>query len=166
MKDPELIIIVAASLNDVIGANGKIPWNIPEDRRRFKDLTLHHPVIMGRKTYDSLDERFKPLPERKNIVLSTSLEGMPGIYVAKNIRESLELAEGQDTYIIGGESIYRQFMHLTSKIELTRVQREYQDGDAFFPEIDSLEWKLEGDSKDDVSLKTGIPYSFRTYTRI
>ena len=164
MKDPELIIIVAASLNDAIGKDGITPWDIPEDRVHFRDLTLNHPVIMGRKTYDSIPPKFRPLKDRKNIVLSSSLEETPGIYIARSMKEAIELAEGQDTYVMGGAQVYREFFNITSRIELTRVERKY-DGDAFFPRIDAAVWKKVGKDEDGVSAKTGIPYSFQRYER-
>ncbi|MGA2130113.1 MAG: dihydrofolate reductase [Candidatus Pacearchaeota archaeon] len=163
MKDPELIIIVAASLNDVIGKDGNTPWDIPEDRQHFKNLTLNHPVIMGRKTYESIPPRFRPLPQRKNIVLSSSLEEIPEIYIARSMKEAIELVDGQDAYVMGGAQVYREFFNITSRIELTRVERKYE-GDAFFPRIDLTVWKKVGKDEDGVS-RTGIPYSFQRYER-
>lgn len=158
----ELAIIAAVSENNVIGKDGKIPWHIKEDIDRFKRLTLEHPVIMGRITYELLPERFRPLPQRKNIVLSNTLESREGIYIAKNIREALNLTDDLDSYVIGGSKIYRLFLHLTNKIELTRVHRNFE-GDAFFPEINLNEWVLKN-RLYNVS-KEGISYSFLSYLR-
>lgn len=156
-----LTIVVAVSDNNVIGINGKIPWRIPEDMKRFKELTIGYPVIMGRKTYDSLPQKFKPLPDRKNIVLSKSLENQNGIYLARTIDEALTLAENEDAYIIGGEKVYRDFLPLTSKLELTRVHKNYE-GDAFFPEIDLENWELV---MEDQRLNENLRYSFLRYVR-
>src|SRR3989344_646152 len=106
----DLTLIVAISNNNVIGNNGKIPWRISEDLKRFRELTINHPVIMGRKTYDSFPEKFKPLPRRKNIILSKSLDEKENIYVARTIEDALELTEGQDPYVIGGKDIYQLFL--------------------------------------------------------
>ena len=104
-----LILIAAVSDNDVIGLNGKVPWYIPEDMKRFKELTLNHPVIMGRKTYESIPDNSRPLPKRKNIILSRTLNHGDGIYIARNIEEVLALTENQDSYVIGGRKIYGLF---------------------------------------------------------
>lgn len=158
----ELVIIAAVSENGVIGLNNRIPWHIKDDIERFKGLTLNHPVIMGRKTYESLGRKFKPLPERKNIVLSRTLETLSGIYIARNIQEALEFTENQDSYIIGGEKVYRSFLHLANKIELTRIHRDFP-GDSFFPEVNLGGWDLT--NKEDGLSERGIPYSFLTYVR-
>ncbi len=173
-----LTLIVAVSENNVIGFKNKIPWRIKEDMQRFKELTLNHPVIMGRKTYESIPLKFRPLPERKNIVLSRDLNSkaktgnfcinLPGsqinedIYIARNIEEALELAENKDSYIIGGEKIYESFLPLVNKIELTKVHNSYE-GDAFFPEINWGEWEII--NKERKVNNEGINFSFLTYKK-
>ena len=158
-------IIAAVSENNVIGVKGNIPWKIPEDIQRFKSLTLNHPVIMGRKTFESILKSLgKPLPKRRNIVLSSHLETQPGIYVARTMEEALSLAENQDSYIIGGEQIYKLFLPHTDRLKITRVHAHY-DGDAFFPQVDWNEWELV-DSKGRLSAgKINFFYSFLTYSR-
>jgi dihydrofolate reductase len=136
-----ITIIAALSKNNVIGFNEKIPWKIKDDMIHFKDLTMGHPVIMGRKTYKSLPESFRPLPGRKNIVMSKSLESIEGIYLAKNIGEALKITENQEAYIIGGSQIYESFLPFANKMELTRIHRNYE-GDVYFPEINWKEWSL------------------------
>ena len=159
----DLTIIVSASKNNVIGLKGKTPWHISKDMKRFRDITINHPVIMGRKTYESILETLgKPLPQRKNIVLSETLESGEGIYVARNIKEALELANNQDTYVIGGEKVYRLFLPLVNRIELTRIHQHFE-GDAFFPEQNWEDWKMLIGKKN--LSEDGIPYSFLTYLR-
>jgi len=157
-----LTLIVAISENKVIGFKNKVPWRIPEDMRRFKKLTINHPVIMGRKTYESIPDNFRPLPDRKNIVLSRSLNSQEGICVARNMEDALELTKGRDSSIIGGESVYQLFLPLIDKLEITRVYRDFE-GDVFFPEINWDKWKLSI-IEDGVSEKD-IHYSFLTYLR-
>ncbi|HPD82137.1 MAG TPA: dihydrofolate reductase [Candidatus Pacearchaeota archaeon] len=125
--------------------------------KRFKSLTLNHPVIMGRRTYESLPEKFRPLPERKNIVLSNKLEEHNGIYIARSIEQAIDFTENQDSFVIGGGEIYKKFMPFVNKLEITRV---YQNpvGDTFFPEINLDEWNLVNEEKKDF-------YSFLTYLR-
>ena len=157
-----LILIAAVSENNVIGNNNKIPWRIPEDMKRFRYLTIDHPVIMGRITYDSLSPKFKPLPNRKNIVLSRSIPQTNGIYVARTIDEALELAEDKDTYVTGGSEVYKLFLPRANKLEITRVHNDY-DGDAYFPKVNFDEWDLV--SKLRNTNESGIPYSFLSYVK-
>ena len=158
----KLTLIAAISENKVIGFKNKVPWDIPEDMKRFRELTINHPVIMGRKTYDSLPDKFRPLPDRKNIVLSTSLEPQEKIYIAGNMEEALKLTKGKDSSVIGGERVYQLFLPLIDQLEITRVYRDFE-GDAFFPEINWDEWKLS-EREEGVSKKQ-IHYSFLTYLR-
>ena len=97
----KITLISAVSENNVIGIENIIPWRIKEDMLRFKELTLNHPVIMGRKTYESFPEKFRPLPGRKNIVLSNTWKKQNGIYVAKSVHEALNETENKDSYVIG-----------------------------------------------------------------
>ena len=161
----DLRIIAAVSDNNVIGVKGKIPWHIPEDLRRFKELTLDHPVIMGRRTYESIPERFRPLPKRKNIVLSSSLSDQEGIYIARTIDEALELIEDRDSYVIGGRRVYELFLPYVDRLEITRVHRSFE-GETFFPEVNWDEWETSNEERDLVSENERIPYSFLTYSRI
>ena len=140
----EIKIIAAYSENRIIGKDGKIPWRIPEDIKRFKDLTIPHPVIMGRKTYESIPDKFKPLPQRQNIVLSKSSDFSPGkgVIVARSLNEAIEKAHNIDNevFVIGGQNIYEQALPLSSRMYLTEIKLNYQ-GDSFFPEFDKSSWE-------------------------
>lgn len=165
----ELIIIAAVSENDVIGLDGRLPWRIPEDMQRFKELTIGHTVIMGRKTYESLPCIYRPLPQRLNVVLSTQPDYSPlGAYMAHSLEDALNDLRTQkvsmdgisteDAFIIGGERVFREAFPLADRIELTRVHRTI-GGDAFFPSIDLRKWKEQ----------QRLPhkeYSFITYVRL
>lgn len=143
----ELTIIAALSKNRVIGNKGEIPWHIPEDLKRFRKLTLGHPVIMGRKTYESIIKRLgHPLDRRVNIVLSRQ-EKIPEIITANSIEDAIKRASEYDNlaYVIGGQSVYEQTINLADRMELTEVRGEFE-GDAFFPVIDYDEWNLEDTS--------------------
>jgi len=150
----EKIIIVAVSENNVIGKDGDIPWHIPEDLKHFKEKTTGNAVIMGRKTFESLPEDYKPLPERKNIVLTRS--GLKNEYEQVEEVESLEEAYRQagefseKAFIIGGASIYEQTLDQCDKLVLTRIHEEYE-GDTFFPEINKEKW-IEEDRDDRENL--------------
>lgn len=157
-------MIVAASENNVIGFENKIPWKISEDLKHFVELTVGHPVIIGRKTYLSISEKFRPLPNRKNIILSSTFESEDKIiYIARDLPEAIKFTENKESYVIGGAVVYAEFLPLIKKIELTRIHRHYE-GNIFLPIINWDNWRLISEKKG-VSEKDGIPYSFLSYVR-
>ena len=141
----KLAMIAAVAENNAIGINNKLPWYLPGDLRYFKAVTMGKPIIMGRKTFDSLR---KPLPGRTNIVITRDREYQrEGISVVYSLDEAISLAEDvalingcEELMIIGGEQIYREALPRADRLYLTRVHRSF-DGDAFFPELDSAEWQ-------------------------
>ena len=137
----EVIVIAAISKNRVIGNKGKIPWHISEDFKRFKQVTMGHPVIMGRKTFESLS--VKPLPGRENIVITSNSDySFPGIIVKHSLKDALEYCEYKDKiFIIGGASIYQQALDFANVLDLTLIDRDFE-GDTFFPKIDYTKWTL------------------------
>ncbi len=147
----EMIAIVVAMTPDrVIGKDGEIPWYIPEDMKHFKELTSGHTVLMGRKTFESLPESYTPLPDRNNIVVSTTMEEREGIDVCRSVEQGLEKAESYegDLYVIGGESIYEQTLDVADKMFISVVDRKV-DGDTYFPEFDKSNWMLENEKEFD-----------------
>jgi len=164
----EIVIIAAVARNRVIGKDNKLLWNIPEDMAHFKALTSGHTVIMGRKTWESLPPRFRPLPGRRNIVISRQVGyAAPGAEVADSLENALKLAStlglaadsmvAATVFIIGGEQIYRQAMAVADRLEITEVDQE-PEGDAWFPEIAAVDW--EKTAKTDEG-----SYAFVTYRR-
>jgi dihydrofolate reductase len=150
-----LTIIVAASMNNVIGVKNDLPWKISADLKRFKTLTMGHPIIMGRKTHESIG---KSLPGRENIILSRNKNySSEGIKLFGELDEALKYVGEQSSFIIGGEEIYRQALPKVDKIELTRVHRVIP-GDAFFPQMDMCDWKETKRSFEG-------EYSFISYVR-
>lgn len=151
-------IIAAMAENRVIGCGRDIPWDLADDRRRFREVTWGHPVVMGRRTFESLAG---PLRGRLNIVLSNHPDFHPdGCEVARCLERALELAGGADeVFICGGEEVYRQAMSLADRIYLTVLHRDF-DGDVFFPEIpaDFVEGKRE-------FVPEPIPHTFFVYER-
>ena len=134
----KIIIIAAVSENGVIGDGPNIPWHISEDFKRFKELTLNHPVIMGRKTFESIG---KPLSNRQNIVLTRRDDYNPeGVVVVHSLDEALSNCEDEEVYIIGGSTVYSEAMPKADVLEITEVHQKV-DGDVFFPEIDKNVWK-------------------------
>src|ERR1700759_5153043 len=131
-------IIVAIGENHAIGKGNQLLWHMPNDLKHFKDITSGRTIIMGRKTFDSVG---KPLPRRRNIVVTRQDITIPGCEVVKSIEDGLALCEGEDeVFIGGGAEIYRQAMHLTDVIYLTIIHENF-DADTFFPEIDDKIWK-------------------------
>ncbi len=138
-----LILIAAVAENGMIGFQGKIPWYFSEDIQRFRKLTTRNTVIMGRKTYDSLPSKFKPLPERNNIVVTRNEHfNDDGIITAHSIEEALTKATSlsKENYVIGGAQIYKDTIDLADTLEITHIVGK-PHGDAFFPEIDIQIWK-------------------------
>ena len=155
-------IVVAISENNAIGKDNQLLWYLPADLKHFKNITTGHTVIMGRKTYDSVG---KPLPNRRNIIITRKDITIEGCEVVKSIEDALALcADEKEVFIVGGAEIYKQSIHLTDRIYLTIVHQEF-DADSFFPVINYDEW-LETEREDhQPDEKNKLPYSFITLDR-
>jgi dihydrofolate reductase len=156
-------IIVAMADNRVIGGNNKLLWRLPADLKRFKALTMGHPVIMGRKTYESIG---KPLTGRENVIVTRHVEfNVSGITVVNSLNEALQKFKDRDVFIIGGAEIYTQSLPLADRIYLTRIYHSF-DGDAFFPVIDEKEWKTEKTESHHPDEKNPYRFDFINYVRV
>lgn len=134
MNTPRISIIAAIGKNRELGKDGGLIWQIPDDLKRVKELTMGHPLIMGRKTYESIG---RPLPGRTNIVVSRTADAIKGCVVAPNFEEALALAKEKDQeeiFIFGGASIYETALPITDRLYLTLIDQEDTEADAFFPE--------------------------------
>lgn len=166
MGRPEIVVIAAvAEKNRVIGKDNELPWYISEDLKRFKRLTIGHPVLMGRKTFESIVARLgKPLPHRRNVVLTKSKyrPAFPEVETYDSLEAALAaLADEKRFAIIGGESLFRKALTITDRLELTIVEGDYE-GDAFFPAYEHLiDREIRLLTKEE---KDG--YRFETYERI
>lgn len=162
MNRPEITLILARAANGVVGADGRMPWHLPADLRRFKQLTMGRPMIMGRKTFDSLPA---VLEGRRHIVLTRDAEWHDEhAEVAHSAPEALRLANAPQVMVIGGAEIYRLFLGLADRIELTEVALEPK-GDAVIAAPDPAEWR-EVAREDHPADEAGRPaYSFVTFTR-
>jgi dihydrofolate reductase len=160
-------IVVAYDKNHAIGKNGELPWvgKIPADMKRFRDLTLGHSVIMGRKTFESLPESYRPLPGRQNIVLSLGKVAGEGFQVATSLDEAYALAEHEEVNVIGGGQIYDLAIDSVDRIYATQINTVVEDPDTYFPFILDNEWT----QAEFVSLppdgKNAYKHSFITYLR-
>ena len=157
-----IYIVVAIAANNAIGKNNQLLWHLPNDLKHFKEITTGHTVIMGRKTYDSVG---KPLPKRRNIVITRQSIAVPGCEVANSLQQAIELGKTDgDVYIIGGAEIYKQALPQTDVLYLTIVHQAFE-ADTFFPEINLDEW-LEMSREDyQPDAKNPLPYSFITLRR-
>lgn len=162
-----LSIIVAKSKNNVIGKDNKLIWHIPEDLKRFKNLTTGHTIIMGRKTFESLG---RVLPNRYHIVLSKNKENFiikdENVEVLddiKNLKKYINTEE--ECFVIGGETIYKLLMPYCKKMYITEIDEDF-DGDVYFPKIDLNQWKVIKKEKGITNEKNPYQYEYITYKRI
>ena len=161
-------LIVAFAKNNVIGKDGKIPWNIEGEQSRFKELTTNNIVIMGRKTFEEIYQKLqKPLPNRINIIVSTKKDyQVKDAIVVHSIEELLEELKKYDTndvYIIGGDSIYKQMLPYCDTAHVTKIDRAYE-ADTYFPNLDEMnEWEITADSDEQVYFD--LTYHFLKYER-
>ncbi|WP_413999459.1 dihydrofolate reductase [Flavobacterium sp. W1B] len=158
-----IIMIAAVAENNALGKNNELVWHLPNDFKRFKNLTSGHHIIMGRKTFESFP---KPLPNRTHIVITRQKDYKPeGCIVVNSIEEAIKICpENEISYVIGGGEIYELAMIYSDKIELTLVHHSF-DADAFFPEIKLDDWKIinsEFQPKDEKHL---FDYTYQTYIR-
>lgn len=157
-----LSIIVAVADNGIIGDKNSLLWHIREDMLRFRRITTGHPVIMGRKTFDSIG---RPLPNRTNIVISRQNIEIEGCTVVHSLEEAIALfPREEEIFIIGGAQIYGQAMPLADKLYLTLVHHDY-DGDTSFPKVDENEWKEVAREDYECGEKFDAPFSFVDYVR-
>jgi dihydrofolate reductase len=161
----EIALIYARAANGVIGKDGTMPWHLPEDLAHFKQLTQGNPVVMGRKTWDSLPPRFRPLPGRTNIVVTRQEDwNEMGAQRASSLRDALQIAEQSNpatVWVIGGAQIYAQALPLAQRVEVTEIAQDF-DGDAFAPEL-GPEW-LET-AREAHTSAGGLPFAFVRYQR-
>ncbi len=160
--------IVAASENNAIGKDNALPWHLPEDLKFFKKTTMGKPVMMGRKTFESLG---KPLPGRLNIVLTSNkdLTVPDGVLVINDIDTAVERLQNEQVeegFIIGGGKVFAETMGIADRIYLTRIACTIADADAFFPDIDHTHWKLTWEEPHNADEKHKYDYTFQQYDRI
>ena len=135
----QLSIITAIDKNHVIGLGNRLPWSLPADLRRFKRITWGKPIIMGRNTYDSIG---RPLPGRRNIILSRNQSYYPGCLVYSSLEKALELNHDEkEIFIIGGENLYRQTISMVNRLYLTIIHHQFE-GDTYFPEWNASDWEI------------------------
>lgn len=158
-----LSILVAVAENGVIGREGRLPWRLPEDLRRFKRLTLGHAIVMGRRTCASIG---RALPGRRSIVLSRDARFAPaGMEVARSLDAALAACAGEDeVFVIGGESLFREALPRADRLYLTRVHADLP-GDVHFPALDEASWRLVASEPHPADSDHAHAFTFLTYHR-
>lgn len=164
-KRPNLSIIVAAAQNYAIGRDNNLIWHISDDLKRFKSLTTGHPVIMGRRTYESLPKR--PLPKRRNIVLTHDQNFHPdGVEVAHSIQQVFDLVKDEDeSFVMGGATLYQQFLPFVQRLYVTWVYRDFE-ADVYFPVIDKSTFRLVCQTDKVLDEQSGLIFNYADYERI
>lgn len=158
-----LSLIAAVADNGVIGIKNQLPWKLPADLQHFKKITMGHPIIMGRKTFESIG---RPLPGRRNIVLSRIKHfSIPGCEVVSTLEAALEkLKEAEEVFIIGGESVYKEAMPFAQKLYITQVHAQVE-GDTFFPKWEQSKWIEVSREDHEEDEENEYSYSFIAYIR-
>jgi dihydrofolate reductase len=157
-----ITLIAAAASNGVIGVNNSLPWRLPADMAFFKAQTIHKPVLMGRKTFESLG---KPLKDRTNIILSRSLSDAPeGCLLVRSVDEAVRRFSDEQLMVIGGEEVFRQMLPIADRVVLTEIDQEYK-GDTFFPPFDRTVWKLVSRAPGVQDEKHTVPFAFCIYEK-
>ncbi|MCF6276899.1 MAG: dihydrofolate reductase [Candidatus Magasanikbacteria bacterium] len=144
-----IALMSAVSENNCIGVSGDLPWNIPGDMKLFKKYTTGNVVIMGRKTWESLPEKFRPLPNRKNIIITRQpdYKAPEEVAVYSDIKKAIQAHKNEKVFIIGGGEIYKQSIDLADTLYITKVHRTIDVCDTFFPKIDETKWKITEEEK-------------------
>jgi dihydrofolate reductase len=161
-------LIVAVSENNVIGRNNDLPWHLPADMKYFKDTTMGHCVVMGRRNFQSIPDRFRPLAGRTNIVVTRQSDfRAEGTIAAHSIEEALQLARSKgesECFIIGGGEIFSQSLEVCDRVYLTRIHHVF-DGDVFFPALNPEAWKEVSRKDFPEDVKNKYPFTFFVYER-
>ena len=159
-----LSIIVAVSDNLAIGRAGDMPWHISADLKYFKRVTLGHTVVMGRRTWESIGCR--PLPGRRNIVVSGTIAAGEGFEVASSLQQAIKMTAGDgEVFVIGGGQLYRKAISLADRLYVTRVHTRVEDADTFFPRFTRRNWVRTDNNGLETDPASGLTYEFAVYDR-
>ena len=164
---PKISFVVAMDRKRLIGAGDALPWRLPDELRRFKEITMGHPVLMGRKTYESIPEKFRPLKGRTNIILTTQEDyEAPGCTVVHSLEEALTTVDPQDELmVIGGARVFEALMPLVDRLYLTEIDGEYK-GDVYFPRYDKSAWREVNREFHPRDENHDLPFTFLVLDRI
>ena len=166
MTDVELELVAAVAANGVIGRDGQLPWHLPDDLGHFKSLTMGHPIIMGRRTFESIG---RALPGRQSIVVSTTLADPPadGVELAGSVEHAIELsgAYSQPSFVIGGAALYAAVLSRVRVLHLTELDEPF-DGDTYFPSFNKDDWRLAEEVRHEADDRHAVGYRSCRYERV
>lgn len=155
-------LLVAMDQNRTIGKDNDLPWYLPADLKYFKKVTMGHPIVMGRKTYESIG---KPLPGRENIIITRDhAYVVAGAKVVHTIQDAIDLAGNEEVFVIGGAEIFKQILADSDRLYITEIEHEF-DGDTYFPEINKNEWMVVSKEKGIKDEKNPYDYNFVVYEK-
>lgn len=155
-------LVVARAANGTIGLDGGLPWHLPSDMRHFRELTTGHTVLMGRNTFESIPPKYRPLPQRRNLVLSSNAElELPGAEVFHDLSSALAACEGE-CFVIGGSAVYGETLAVADRVYATEIDAVIE-GDAFFPELSPSEWRCS--QRGERILENQLAFDFAVYER-
>lgn len=164
MSASSLEIVVAVAANGVIGRGGQLPWRLPDDLKHFKQITTGHPIVMGRRTLEEL--KMKPLPNRRNIVVTRTLLGqtIPGVELVSSLDEAIGLVPSGPLFAIGGAVLVAEAIPNADRMYLTELDQAF-DGDTYFPAWDRREWRLVDEVRHEADERHATGFRFCTYDR-
>jgi dihydrofolate reductase len=167
MTTPVISFVVAMDRNRLIGADGNLPWRLPDDMKHFRRVTMGKPVLMGRVTYESIPERFRPLPGRNNIILTRQEDYVaPDCLVVHSLDEALASAPDQpELMVIGGAQIFEQLLPQADRLYLTLIDGEFE-GNVYFPELDMGQWQERSRQTHDQDDKHPVPFTILLLERL
>lgn len=154
-------LVVARAANGVIGRDGKLPWRLPSDMRHFRELTTGYTVLMGRRTFESLPPKYRPLPERRNLVLSSSELELHGAEVFNDLQSALDACEGE-CFVIGGGAVYDETLAVADRVYATEIEQKIE-GDTFFPQMSPSEWRCA--QRGERIVENELAFTFAEYER-
>ena len=155
-------IIVAMNTKNVIGVNNQLPWHITEDLKFFKEMTLNKTIIMGRKTFDSIN---RPLPKRENIIITRNKSFFaPGVKVVSSLEEAYDISKGKEVFVIGGGEIFTEALNKAVRMYITIIDIDVKNPSVFFPNVDYENWNLV--KENIVTSKSGVMCNFKEYIKI
>ncbi len=162
-------MIAARAQNGAIGKNNDMIWHLPDDLKYFKDKTRHHHILMGRKNFDSLGEKYQPLPQRVNLVVTRNTDWQhDGVEVFHDINDAIEFArknKEEELFVIGGGEIYTACLPMANKLYITEVYAEFPNADAYFPDFDKSNWKETSREKHPSDEKHPISFDYVIFER-
>jgi len=163
MTVPQLVLVAAVARNGVIGVKGGLPWHLPDDLKHFKQLTIGHPILMGRRTFQEIK---KPLPGRRNIVVSTTAGEIPGVEVVRSLQDAMNLLAdcAGPVCVVGGSVLYASALPLAHALELTELDDAFE-GDTFFPPFDKAQWRVVSEQRHEKDERHATGFRFVRYER-